>query len=112
MIDSIQAKSRLLTAWLQANPNQPMSEGREKVEKLILIIEADARKSVPTDPDPCGYGPKLEMLQKAAERYQAAEWAFRFHEDEPLATKEHNDRVEEWRSSDAALRAVIDWISQ
>jgi hypothetical protein len=48
-------------------------------------------------------------IEVAARRYQSAEWAIRLaaDRDEPVATDEHNARVEEWRSADRELRALL-----
>lgn len=40
-------------------------------------------------------------------RLYNAEWAMRLHEDDPVATKAHNDRVDEWRAATDATRQLL-----
>lgn len=37
------ARERLLSAWLRANPNQPMKEGMDEVRVALEAIEAEVR---------------------------------------------------------------------
>lgn len=46
------ARERLLSAWLRANINQPMSEAMDEVRAAIEAIEAEARGYA--KPDPAG----------------------------------------------------------
>ena len=51
MIDSKGAKARLMWAWFEAHPNQPMPEGRREVEALFEVIEAASRATAELERD-------------------------------------------------------------
>ena len=51
MIDSKGAKARLMFAWFEAHPNQPMPEGRREVEALFEVIEATSRATAELERD-------------------------------------------------------------
>lgn len=77
---------------------------RALVEHVALFpIERDAQLTT----DAVNAYDRLRAVADAAQRYQSAEWAFRLHEDEPVATPEHNARVDEWREADRELRAAL-----